>query len=57
MPLPRTPPRHVVWITTDHLRYDNLAANGNPYMHTPNLDRLAAGGGVVRPLLRPEPGR
>jgi len=37
-------PRHVVWITTDHMRYDNVGANGNPAMRTPNLDRLAKGG-------------
>ncbi len=35
---------NVVFITTDHLRYDNIAANGNDVMHTPHLDRLAAEG-------------
>ncbi|MFW6118721.1 MAG: sulfatase [Planctomycetota bacterium] len=37
-------PRHVIWITTDHMRYDNVGANGNPAVRTPNLNRLAAGG-------------
>jgi arylsulfatase A-like enzyme len=37
-------PRHVIWITTDHMRYDGVGALGNPAMHTPNLDRLVRGG-------------
>ncbi|MFP4052727.1 MAG: sulfatase [Phycisphaerae bacterium] len=37
-------PKHVVLITTDHMRYDCVGAYGNPAMHTPNLDALAAGG-------------
>jgi len=37
-------PRHIIWITTDHMRYDCVGANGNPAVRTPNLDRLAAGG-------------
>ncbi len=37
-------PRNVIWITTDHMRYDCIGANGNPAMHTPNLDRLARNG-------------
>ena len=45
--MPAARPRHVLWITTDHLRYDCLGANGNPAIHTPNLDRLAAGGVVL----------
>ncbi len=40
-------PRHILWITTDHLRYDCIGANGNPAIRTPNLDRLAAGGVVL----------
>jgi arylsulfatase len=34
----------VLWITTDHMRYDCIGAYGNPTVHTPNLDRLAQGG-------------
>jgi len=37
-------PRHIIWITTDHLRYDDIGANGNAAVRTPNLDRLAADG-------------
>lgn len=33
-------PKLVLWITTDHMRYDCIGAHGNPAMHTPNLDRL-----------------
>ena len=38
------PPANVIWITTDHLRWDCLAAHGTPWMHTPHLNRLVAGG-------------
>jgi len=40
MPTPR--PARVIWITSDHMRYDHVAANGYPAMVTPALDRLAA---------------
>lgn len=43
MPTPVTP-KHVIWITTDHMRYDCIAANGNPAMHTPAMDRLVRSG-------------
>ncbi|MDA3799071.1 MAG: sulfatase-like hydrolase/transferase [Kiritimatiellae bacterium] len=33
-------PKNVIWITTDHMRYDCIGANGNSVIHTPNLDRL-----------------
>lgn len=32
---------NVVTLVIDTLRYDYVAANGNPHVHTPNLDRLA----------------
>ena len=35
---------NVLLITTDQQRWDTLAAGGNPHIHTPNLDALAAGG-------------
>ena len=35
-----TMPRNVIWITTDHMRYDFIGAHGNTDMHTPNLDAL-----------------
>ncbi|MGI5933937.1 MAG: sulfatase [Lawsonibacter sp.] len=34
--------KNVVFILTDQLRKDCIGAYGNPYVHTPNLDRLAA---------------
>lgn len=37
-------PAHILWITADHLRWDNIAAHGNPDMVTPNLDRIVRGG-------------
>lgn len=37
-------PKQALWITTDHLRFDNIAAHGFEHMHTPNLDRLVRGG-------------
>lgn len=39
-----TRPRRVLWITTDHQRFDCIRANGNPHLQTPALDRLTAGG-------------
>ena len=33
-------PKRVIWITTDHMRYDCIRAHGNPEIHTPNIDRL-----------------
>jgi arylsulfatase A-like enzyme len=41
---PAPTPRNIIWITTDHLRYDCIGANGNEAIRTPNLDRLAANG-------------
>ena len=43
-----TRPKNVLWITTDHMRWDNIAACGAPWMHTPNLDRLVARGVTLR---------
>jgi len=40
----RPRPQRVIWISTDHMRYDCIAAHGNPAMHTPNLDRLVQQG-------------
>ncbi|MFQ6041194.1 MAG: sulfatase [Candidatus Poribacteria bacterium] len=33
---------NIITIIIDTLRYDHIAANGNPDIYTPNLDRLAA---------------
>lgn len=35
---------NILWICTDHQRFDTLGCMGNPYVHTPNLDALAADG-------------
>ncbi|MFW6058924.1 MAG: sulfatase [Phycisphaeraceae bacterium] len=37
-------PRRVIWMTSDHMRYDHIAANGNPAMVTPHLDALVERG-------------
>jgi len=35
---------NILYIMTDQQRLDAMRAYGNPHIHTPNLDRLAAGG-------------
>lgn len=35
---------NILWICTDQQRFDTLGFAGNPYVHTPNLDRLAGEG-------------
>ncbi len=35
---------NVVFILTDDQRWDAMSCMGNPYLHTPNIDRLAAEG-------------
>lgn len=35
---------NILWICTDQQRWDTLHALGNPYIHTPNLDRLVGEG-------------
>jgi len=35
---------NVLWICTDQQRFDTLGCYGNTFVHTPNVDRLAAGG-------------
>ena len=35
---------NILWICTDQQRYDTIHALGNPYIRTPNLDRLVAEG-------------
>jgi len=39
-----SPPRRVIWMTSDHMRHDHVAAHGHPAMRTPALDRLVQGG-------------
>ena len=40
--MPPTP--NILWICTDQQRFDTLGCYGNPYVTTPNIDRLAASG-------------
>lgn len=35
---------NILWICTDQQRFDTLGCYGNEWVHTPNLDRLAAEG-------------
>ena len=35
---------NILWICSDQQRFDTLGCCGNPWVATPNLDRLAAGG-------------
>lgn len=35
---------NILLITTDQQRWDTIGAGGNPHIHTPNLDKLAARG-------------
>ena len=35
---------NILLLYTDQQRWDALACAGNPHIHTPNLDRLAAEG-------------
>ena len=37
-------PRNVLWLTTDHMRFDNIGAHGNDLMVTPSMDRLVNSG-------------
>jgi arylsulfatase len=37
---------NVLWICTDQQRFDTLGCYGNPFLRTPNLDRLARGGTI-----------
>lgn len=35
---------NILWICSDQQRFDTLGCYGNPFVHTPNLDRLAENG-------------
>ncbi|MCL4545968.1 MAG: sulfatase-like hydrolase/transferase [Chloroflexi bacterium] len=37
-------PPNIIWYCTDQQRFDTIAALGNPYVHTPHLDRLVREG-------------
>jgi len=36
--------KNILFIMCDQLRWDYLSCNGHPWLQTPNIDRLAAGG-------------
>jgi N-acetylglucosamine-6-sulfatase len=40
----RTRPRNIVFILSDDHRWDMMGCAGHPWLRTPGLDRLAAGG-------------
>lgn len=42
------PQRNLIFILTDDHRFDMLGCLGHPWLKTPNLDRLARGGGRQR---------
>ena len=35
---------NILWYCTDQQRFDTIGALGNPYVHTPTIDQLVAGG-------------
>ena len=47
---------NVLWICTDQQRFDTLGCYGNPFVHTPNLDRLAEGGVLFNHFYTQSPG-
>lgn len=49
------PRPNVLIVTADQLRHDAVGANGNQFIHTPNLSRLAATGVVFRNSFTPCP--
>lgn len=40
----KTTAPNILWICTDQQRYDTLGCTGNPFVRTPNIDRLAREG-------------
>ena len=38
------PRPNILWYCSDQQRFDTIGALGNPHVHTPNMDRLAARG-------------
>ncbi len=44
--MPQDPRPNILWICSDQQRWDALGCLGNPFVETPNADRLAAGGAL-----------
>ena len=40
--------KNIVWFCTDQQRWDTIHSLGNPYIHTPNIDRLVKEGYLER---------
>jgi arylsulfatase A-like enzyme len=51
----QTPPPNVLLIVSDDQRADTIHALGNPYIETPNLDRLVAAGSSFTRAIAPNP--
>jgi len=49
------PRPNVLLVSADQLRHDAVGANGNPFIHTPNINRLAATGVNFRNSFSPCP--
>jgi arylsulfatase len=47
--------RNILLITADHMRHDALGCNGNEWVHTPNLDRMASLGITFSNSFSPNP--
>jgi len=39
---------NILWICSDQQRFDTLGCSGNPWVRTPHLDQLAAGGTLLQ---------
>jgi len=39
---------NILWICTDQQRVDTLGCSGNEMVHTPNIDRLAQSGVMIK---------
>lgn len=39
---------NIVFVLIDDLRFDDLGCTGNPFVHTPNIDRVASEGAIFR---------
>lgn len=48
-------PPNILFVMMDQLRWDSIAAHGNPDIYTPNLDRLVARGVTFRNAYSPCP--
>ena len=42
--MPTTSRPNILWLCTDQQRFDTLGCSGNPWVRTPNVDRLALNG-------------